>query len=300
MRKIAILGATGSGKTTLSIELAKELNANILSLDSLSIYKEINIASAKPSHVYTKKVKHFGIDVLHVNEDFNVTLFFKLYNEAKSRSKKDGKNLIIVGGTGFYLKSMIDGISYKPKISEDTKLKVKQNLSNGHVLISEFDEIYASTISKNDSYRIEKWLEIYFQTGITPSQFFKLNQKKPIVKNLKLYEIDIDKQILRDRISKRTTIMLENGLIDEVFYLEKRYTRTPNPMRSIGIKETLSFLDGNFNKNELKEKIITNTSKLAKRQKTFNTTQFKEHFRGSTEEIKKELQNANISKKSFK
>jgi len=287
LREIAILGPTASGKTSLSIELAKELNANILSLDSLSIYKEIDIASAKPTLKEREGVKHFGIDALHVDDDFNVIVFFELYKEAKKQSEKEGKNLIIVGGTGFYLKSMIDGVSYKPEISDETKTKVKKSLSSGYALMSEFDEVYANAISQNDSYRIEKWLEIYFQTGVIPSQFFEQNQKEPIIKNLELFEIVIDKEVLRDRIALRTQMMLDDGLIDEVFYLEKKYTRAPNPMKAIGIIETLSYFDGDFNKDELKEKIITNTARLAKRQKTFNASQFEEHFKGSVKEIKK-------------
>ena len=287
MREIDILGPTASGKTSLSIKLAKKLNANILSLDSLSIYKEIDIASAKPTLKEQEGIVHFGIDALHVNEEFNVIVFFELYKKAKEQSEIDGKNLIIVGGTGFYLKSMIDGVSYKPEISETTKLKVAKSLSQGYSLMSEFDKIYANAISKNDTYRIEKWLEIYFQTGIIPSQFFEQNQREPLIKDIELYEISIDKDILRDRITKRTQIMLDDGLIDEIFHLENLYTRKPNPMKSIGISETLSFLDGDLNKNELKEKIITNTARLAKRQKTFNASQFEEHFIGSTMEIKK-------------
>jgi len=289
LREIAILGPTASGKTSLSINLAHKLNANILSLDSLSVYKEINIASAKPTCKERDGIKHFGIDVLHVNDNFNVILFFELYKKAKKESKKENKNLIVVGGTGFYLKSMIDGVSAKPKISEQTKLKVEKSLHVGYKLMNKFDETYANNISKNDSYRIEKWLEIYFETKTIPSQYFAQNQKKPIIKNIELYEIVADKETLRNRISKRTQIMLNDGLVDEVFCLEKKYTRKPNPMKAIGIIETLSFLDGDLNKDELKEKIITNTARLAKRQKTFNISQLEKHFMGSVNEISSDL-----------
>lgn len=285
MREIALLGATASGKTALSIKLAKELNANILSLDSLSVYKEIDISSAKPTYKEREGIKHYGIDVLCVDEEFNVTIFFELYKEAKKQSLMEGKNLIIVGGTGFYLKSMIDGISHKPIISFETKQKVQKSLSLGYELMCEFDEVYAKSISKNDSYRIEKWLEIFVQTGLVPSQFFEQNQRNPLIKDIELYEIQIDKETLRERISKRTQKMIDIGLIDEVFALEKKYTRAANPMKSIGINETLSFLDGDLSKYELLEKIITNTMRLAKRQKTFNASQFKVHFTGSHSEI---------------
>jgi len=287
LRQIAILGPTASGKTSLSIDLAKKLKANILSLDSLSIYKEIDIASAKPTLEERAGIKHFGIDALHVNEDFNVTTFFKLYEEARVQSENESKNLIIVGGTGFYLKAMIDGISYKPELSEETKLKVSQNLKNGYKIMQKVDPTYAKNVSSSDSYRIEKWLEIYFSSDTIPSEFFKQHQKEPIIKDLELYEIHVDKEILRERISLRTQIMLDSGLIDEVFYLENKYSRAHNPMKAIGIKETLAFFDGELTKTELKERIIINTEKKKKRQRTFNASQFEEHIKDSVEELRK-------------
>ena len=288
MKTIAILGPTASGKTSLSIRLAKEINANILSLDSLSIYKEIDIASAKPSILERDGVKHFGIDEILPNENFNVSIFLDFYNRAKDITIKENRNLIIVGGTGFYLKALISGLSQKPTISKEVKKEVVSKLKNinkAYKILKENDEAYAQKISHNDSYRIEKWFEIFLQTGKTASEYFTQNQKKPILKNLTIYEIDTPKDILRERISLRTKEMLKKGLIDEVVYLEKKYTREPNSMRSIGIKETLEFLDGFINKNELEEKIINSTAQLAKRQRTFNSTQFGPHTKGDLENI---------------
>lgn len=285
MKEIAILGPTASGKTALSINLANQLNANILSLDSLSIYKEIDIVSAKPTKEERGDIPHFGIDEIRVDEPFNVTLFFELYKKAKKESLNQNKNLIIVGGTSFYLKSMLDGISPKPSISKKTKMQVKENLKNGYEIIKEFDKVYAEKIDKNDSYRIEKWLEIFYETQQIPTVYFQKNQKQPIIKEIELFEIDIPKEILRDKIYKRTELMVQNGLIDEIVFLEKKYTRQPNPMKAIGIKETLDFLDGKLSKKELIEQISIHTAQLAKRQKTFNQTQFKEHFKGTSKEI---------------
>lgn len=288
MKTIAILGATASGKTSLSIRLAKKINANILSLDSLSIYKEIDIASAKPSLQERDGIKHFGIDEILPNENFNVSSFIDFYHKAKNTSAKENKNLIIVGGTGFYLKSLISGLSPKPIISEEAKTKATtmlQNINRAYSIIQKNDEVYAKKISHNDSYRIEKWFEIFFQSGKTTSEYFEENRQKPIIENIILYEIDTPKEILRQRISLRTKEMLKKGLIDEVVYLEKTYTRQPNWVRSIGIKETLEFLDGFINKNELIEKIIISTAQLAKRQRTFNSTQFDPHVKENIENI---------------
>jgi tRNA dimethylallyltransferase len=160
-----------------------------------------------------------------------------------------------------------------------------QDINKAYNILQANDKKYADKISPNDSYRIEKWLEIFIQSGQSSSEYFKNNKKQPILEDLTLFEIDIPKDILRQRISLRTNDMLKNGLIDEVTYLEKKYSRTPNSMRSIGIKETLQFLDGFLNKNELVEKITTNTAQLAKRQRTFNSTQFAPHVKGSPKDI---------------
>ncbi len=288
MRTIAILGATASGKSDLSIKLAKKIDAYILSLDSLSIYKYIDIASAKPTKEERGDILHFGIDEIEPHQNFNVSLFFDIYKEADKKAREDGKNLIIVGGTGFYLKALIEGINNKPKVSEATKQKVREsifNLKKAYSIISKTDKTYADRISSNDRYRIEKWFEIYYETGLGISQYFQNSDKEPILKEYQLYEIDTDKEILRERIRKRTELMLKNGLIDEVVWLEKTYTRTPNSMKAIGIKETLDFLDGKLNIEELKEKIITNTAKLAKRQRTFNSTQFPLHVKKSAKDL---------------
>ncbi len=288
MKTIAILGATASGKTSLSIKLAKEFNAQILSLDSLSIYKEIDIASAKPSPKEREGIQHFGIDELSPSENFSVSVFFDIYKNAYQDTVKKDKNLIIVGGTGFYLKSLLSGLSARPSISLETKQKVKnllQNRDEAFDMIKKYDKKYAKKISCNDTYRIEKWLELYLQSGMGTSDYFAKFEKKPIIKDIDLFEIETPKEILNQRISRRTDEMIKKGLIDEVVWLEKTYTRRPNSMRSIGIKETLEFLDGFINRDELADKISQNTSKLAKRQRTFNSTQFSPHIKGNLESL---------------
>ncbi|WP_281951995.1 tRNA (adenosine(37)-N6)-dimethylallyltransferase MiaA [Nitrosophilus kaiyonis] len=277
MKEIAIIGPTASGKSDLAIEVAKECNAIILSLDSLSIYKEIDIVSAKPSKDELKQIKHFGINEIYPNEHFSVDIFIKIYKKAKEYAKKYGKNLIIVGGSSFYLKTLIEGISPLPNISQEIKEKVKyilKDLKSAYELLKDIDEKFAKKISSYDKYRIQKALEIYFSTNLPPSIYFIKNPKKPIIKNLDIYEIGIDRDKLKENILKRTKKMLDLGLIDEIAYLEKKYGRDLNPMKAIGIKETLFYLDGFIDKDELIKKISLNTYHLAKRQITFNKTQF--------------------------
>jgi len=277
-QQIALIGPTASGKSSLAIELAQQNNSYILSLDSLSIYKEINIASAKPSMEERQSIKHFGVDTIFPDEPFDVTTFIKLYSLAKREALKDDKGLIIVGGTSFYLNILINGISELPPISEKSRKKsniLLQNIEEAHKFLYSIDKKYLQSITIHDRYRLEKMLNLYFETEMTPTEYFKANPPKSIIKDkLPIYEITVDRDILRKRITRRTTQMLKAGLIDEVFYLEKHYTRKPNSMRAIGIKEVLSYLDGHYTKFEMKNKIITHTSQLAKRQRTFNNSKF--------------------------
>jgi len=278
-QQLALIGPTASGKSALAIKLAKKHNAYILSLDSLSIYKEINIASAKPPLEEREGVRHFGIDVIYPDEPFDVTTFINLYLNAKKEAIQDEKNLIIVGGTSFYLHILIHGISELPSISKESQEKTTtllKNIDEAYTFLYNLDQEYLETITKNDRYRLEKMLNLYFETGIIPSLYFKKNPPIATISDpISIYEIKVDREILRQRIQLRTSKMLKDDLIDEVFYLEKNYTRLPNCMKSIGIKEVLQYLDGKYTKLQMRESIITHTAQLAKRQRTFNNSKFK-------------------------
>ncbi|MCO4845627.1 MAG: tRNA (adenosine(37)-N6)-dimethylallyltransferase MiaA [Sulfurovum sp.] len=288
-KQLALIGPTASGKTALSIKVAQQMNAYILSLDSLSIFKEIDIVSAKPTLEERAGIVHFGMDYLYPNESFDVTTFIKLYHEVHTHCLEDGKNLVIVGGTSFYLKMLIEGISELPTISNETKEKSHsylQDVQKTYAWLYNLDETYMSNIEPNDPYRIEKALYIYLETGLTPTQYFKQFPPQPTVTEpLPLYQIEIERETLRERIALRAHMMVNDGLIDEICMLEKKYTRSPNCMKSIGIKETLAYLDGIYDKKMLIEKITTNTSRLAKRQTTFNTSQFNDVIKGSVKEL---------------
>lgn len=270
MKELAIIGTTASGKTALSLEIANKTNSIILSLDSLCVYKEIDIASAKPTKIERGDIVHFGIDEVFPNEKFDVIEFLNLYKNAKEYAEKNMKNLIIVGGTGFYLKALVDGIS--DGLKENTNLDM--SLNDAYNLLYSLDKDYMQKIEPNDKYRVEKAYSIYKQSGLTPSEYFLKNPKIALSPNLPIFEILWEKDELTNRISLRTKQMIKSGLIDETIYLEKKYTRAPNCMSSIGIIETLEYLDGKISKQELEDKIIQNSLKLAKRQNTFNKGQF--------------------------
>jgi len=224
-----------------------------------------------------------------VYEKFDVIKFLNTFKEAQTYAKENKKSLIIVGGTSFYLKVLTQGISQMPPVTQEVKKEVEellQNLKEAYNLLKSVDLEYSKSISSSDRYRIEKALTIYKATNQPPSQYFKEHKPKPILKELPIYEIKVDRAILRERITLRTVKMLKIGLIDEVAKLEHKYGRASQSMGAIGIKEVLDYFDGIYSKKELKEKIITNTAHLAKRQVTFNKSQLDIKFSGSSEEIK--------------
>ena len=288
IKTLAIIGPTASGKSDLAIKIAQKIDAYILSIDSLSIYKEIDIVSAKPSKEELESVEHFGINVLAPDAYFSVDIFINLYKELLEKCEKDSKNLIIVGGTSFYLKSLLQGLSSLPNITHEITQSVKHELvdiKKCHKLLSSLDPVYMKNIDSNDNYRIEKALLIYRASNLTPTKWFELHPPKPIIDNLDIFNIDVDRDILRKRIALRTQKMLDLGLIDEVCGLEKKYTRQPHSMGSIGIVEVFEYLDGKVTKKEMIENISTHTAQLAKRQQTFNRTQFTNIHEAKLEEL---------------
>lgn len=289
MKQLAIIGPTASGKSDLALSLASHHNALILSIDSLSIYRDIDIASAKPSSEELSQVDHFGINVLAPDETAGVFTFIDEYHRAFSAATQQGKNLIIVGGSSFYLKSMIDGLSTIPEISDDVRLETLirlKNLEEAHRFLSDIDPQTMAKITPNDAYRIEKMLHLTLQTKTPPSLWFKEHPPVPIIHTCPILNIDVDRTLLRERIALRTHKMVTQGIIDEVAELERLYGRAPNSMKAIGILETLEFLDGKINKQKLLEEISTHTAQLAKRQQTFNTHQFALTASGSVENLK--------------
>ena len=288
-QQLAIIGPTASGKSDLALEIAQQTNAYILSIDSLSIYKEVDIVSAKPSKKELAQVQHYGINELFIDEYFSVDIFTSVYKKTLLACKEDDKNLIIVGGTSFYLKSLIEGLSVLPLITQEHSRHVTQQLKDlekCYTFLSRIDAAYMQKIAPNDRYRIEKALLIYEASQMSPSEWFRKNPPKPLIHDLKIYNIDIERDILRQRIQKRTHKMYEMGLIDEVCFLEQKYTRTPHAMGAIGIVEVLDYLDGKTDKDTMLSLISTHTAQLAKRQQTFNRTQFRDVTSAKLEDLR--------------
>lgn len=290
MKQLAIIGSTASGKSDLALSLAQQHNALILSIDSLSIYQEIDIASAKPTKSELSSVEHFGIDRLRPDETASVITFIDEYNAIHTQALRENKNIIIVGGSSFYLKSMIDGLSKIPEYSPSTLQKAKamlMDLNECHRLLQTIDPLTMQKITPTDAYRIEKMLLIYLESAIAPSEWFHAHPPQPIITECPVFNLQVDRDVLRERIALRTEKMVNSGLIDEVAELERVYGRVPNSMKAIGIIEVLEYLDGKITKDEMISLISTHTAQLAKRQQTFNAHQFESSASGSADVLYK-------------
>lgn len=289
---IAILGPSASGKSALALQIAKEIDAEIFSLDSLSIYKEIDIASAKPKKSDLNTIKHYGINELEITEPNNAIVFKNLLDLAIEKTKK--QTLLIVGGSSFYLKAIIDGLSVMPVMSlqerEATTSQIDA-LPNPYEFLLKIDPLYATSVQSKDTYRISKALEIFFATHIPPSEYFATHPKIPFHTPIKLYEIAIDREVLRENISLRTHQMIEEGIIQEIEYLLKKYPKNSQPFKAIGPKECISYLQNEITYKELPILISTHTAQLAKRQSTFNRTQFFNIARLPSKEIYENILN---------
>ncbi len=269
---LIICGPTGSGKSQLALNLAKILDTEIISADSLAIYKGLDIGTAKPSIEEMKEVKHNMIDIVSPFDNFSVSDFENLALPHINRLISNGKIPIICGGTGFYINSILYKMSYG-NITENTEVREKylklaeeKGVDFVYNELIKVDEESAKKIHKNDMVRVVRALEIFYGTGIKKS----LQNDKNIPRYSYLaVTIDMDRQVLYDRINRRVDIMLENGLINEVKGLiELGVTKENQCMQGIGYKEVYDAIKAN-DFSSLADLIKLNSRHYAKRQITF-------------------------------
>ena len=273
---IVIVGPTASGKTSLSIELAKKINGEIVSCDSMQIYKDMNIGSAKPTQEEMQGIKHYLIDVVSPAERFSVAEYKKQAEKAIEEILSKGKVPIVIGGTGLYADSLIYGIEYQ-EIEFDEKyrkaLEIQAQTDDGLEMLynqaKRIDEEAIKKISENDKKRIIRVLEIYHQTGKTKTELEAESRKNEVKYDYKVFAINMDRQVLYDRINRRVDIMIENGLIQEVENLLKKYKQFPTAMQGLGYKEVVQYFNKELTKEEMIDKIKQETRRYAKRQLTW-------------------------------
>lgn len=272
---IVIGGPTASGKTALSIFLAKKINGEIISADSMQIYKDMNIGTAKPTVEEMDGIKHYLIDCVSPSVRYSVADFKKDATNAIEDILEKGKTPIIVGGTGLYIDSLIYGIDYN-EMQVDLEYRAylenlaeEKGLEYLYDLAKNIDEQAMSKISVNDKKRICRVLEVYKSTGKTKTELEKESRQKDVKYDFKVFAIDMERQILYDRINKRVDLMIEAGLIDEVNDLIKKYPDMPTAMQGLGYKEVVQYFEKKCTKEEMIEKIKQESRRYAKRQLTW-------------------------------
>ena len=272
---IVICGPTASGKTALSIELAKKINGEIISADSMQIYKDMNIGTAKPTLEEMQGIKHYLLDFVSPSERYSVAQYKQDAKKAIKEILQKGKTPIIVGGTGLYVDSLIYEIEYNDiKLDENyrkelEKIAEEKGLETLYNKALEIDSKAMEKISKNDKKRILRVLEIYKATGKTKTEQEIESRKNPVEYDYKVFAINWEREKLYQRINKRVDIMIEQGLIEEVKGILKKYDEFPTAMQGLGYKEVVEYLQHEISKEEMIEKIKQESRHYAKRQITW-------------------------------
>ena len=273
-RVIVIVGPTCSGKTYLSIQLAKIINGQIISADSRQIYKKLNIGTAKPTPSELKKVKHYFIDILEPDEDYNANDFSDEAERVIDNINKKNKIAIVVGGSGLYVKALIDGIVESADKDEGLRkklLKQRENFGNESLYneLKEIDPVSADKMLPQNWKRVMRALEVYYLTG-KPIWQHHLDQEKKSKYEYQQVGLLWDRNTLYKNIDNRVDKMIRNRLVNEVkSLLAQGYNKNLNSLNTVGYKEIISYLEGEISLERAIELIKRNTRRYAKRQITW-------------------------------
>lgn len=273
---IILTGPTAAGKTKLSIELAKSINGEIISTDSMQVYRHMDIGSAKIRPEEMQGVKHYLVDILEPTEEFNIVLFQKFAKQAITEIYERGKIPIIVGGTGFYIQSVLYDIDFQES-EEDTVLRVElEQLAHEkgaeylHNMLSEIDAKAAQEIHANNVKRVIRAIEFYRQTGQKISEHNETEREKKSAYDSRYFVLTDKREKLYEKIDQRVDSMIEEGLVDEVKRLvDMGCRRESTAMQGLGYKEIISYLAGEITLDEAVYIIKRDTRHFAKRQLTW-------------------------------
>ncbi len=274
---ICLMGPTASGKTDLAIYLTEHFPVDIISVDSAMVYRGLNIGSAKPSVEELQKAPHRLIDVVDPLEIYSAARFRKDALKEMAKIIQAGRIPLLVGGTMLYFRALLQGLSELPESDEVIRKKLEQQAKEigwekMHQRLAEVDAEAAERIHPNDPQRISRALEVYEMTGTAMSQLQKEQKAEPLAYQvLKLALIPSDRALLHQRIEKRFSQMLEQGLIDEVKTLRNRgdlHQDLP-AIRAVGYRQVWDYLDGIIDYTEMQERGVIATRQLAKRQLTW-------------------------------
>lgn len=289
---IVVAGPTASGKTRLAIDIAKSVNGEIVNADSMQIYKYMNIGSAKPTLEEQSEAKHHLIDFLEPDEEFSVANYTELAHKVIAEISSRGKIPIMCGGTGLYINSVVNDITFG-EIETDYKLREELNeLAKQHGsqylldILKEFDPVSAQRLHPGNLRRIVRAIEFYRTTGIPISEHQEMTKQKESRYEPLMLCVKWDREVLYDRINKRVDIMMNDGLLDEVKQLmEMGYTKELNSMKGIGYKEVIDYFEGNMSLEDTVNLIKQSSRRYAKRQLTWFRRDKRIHWLDANEDF---------------
>lgn len=273
---IVIGGATACGKTDVGVMLAQKINGEIISADSMQIYRDMDIGTAKPTKEEMKNIKHYLIDEIAPDEEYNVMIFQKKAKEYMERIWNLGKIPILVGGTGFYINALVYDTLFE-EIEQDSTFRNKMYLfaeKNGaealYQKLKEVDPAYAQTLHANNVKRVTRALEYHHFTGQLFSEYNAEQKQKQSPYHTAMIVLTMERQKLYDRIEKRIDTMIQKGLLKEVeMLLKKGYTKDLVSMQAIGYKELIPYFYQEISLEKAVSDLKKNTRHFAKRQLTW-------------------------------
>ena len=285
---IVLTGPTGSGKTKLAIELAKTIGGVIINGDAFQVYKELNIATAKPTPEEFMMAPHYLFDFIPLNESYNVAEYQLDLRGCIAELQKNHIPMIIAGGTGLYIRAGLYDYEFTEDKPVDMSAFENQKNEDLHAFLERIDPKSASMIHPNNRVRLLRAIEIYLQTGQSKSSLESTQKHAPIY-DVKFFGLHADRAPLYERVNARVDQMFDSGLVEENRKLVEKHGRECSAFKAIGVKELFPYFDGLISLDEAKETIKKNTRNYIKRQETFFKHQFDITWISSLDDILSQL-----------
>ncbi|MDR1384020.1 MAG: tRNA (adenosine(37)-N6)-dimethylallyltransferase MiaA [Planctomycetaceae bacterium] len=270
-----LTGPTASGKTSVAIPLAEELGAEIISLDSMTVYRELDVGTAKPTDDEQMMIRHHMIDVVDPSEDYSLAEYVQGAYEKIYELRRRNKKVIFVGGTPLYLKAMLRGIFAGPPADPDLRKELFEKsqympLDFLHNEVKKIDPVSAKRLHPNDTKRLIRAIEVFRKSGIPISTWQQQFESPAPLSRCKVVVLDWPRELLNERINRRVDLMMDRGFLDEVAQLTKRFLPiNQTAAQAIGYKELFDYLDKKMSLHATVELIKQNTRQFAKRQMTW-------------------------------
>lgn len=282
---LVLTGPTGSGKTDMAISLAKKLGGAIINADAFQVYRELNIATAKPSEAQRLEVPHFLFDFVPISSSYSVYEYQADLRATIADFQEIHKPIIIAGGTGLYIRAGLYDYSFPEEKVVDLSVYEKMDEDTLYAALQKMDPEEAKTIHPHNRIRVLRAIKVYLSSGKKKSEIKAEQKHQPIYDDVYFFGLNAERAPLYERVNQRVEEMFKAGLVEENRALYEKYGETPRAFQAIGVKELFPYFRGEKNLEECKKEIQKNTRHYVKRQETFFRHQFDIHWITREEEI---------------